>query len=383
MRILHLIPSISARYGGPGEALAGWCDGLVGLGVSVTVAGLSSPGEGPSITLDYRVERVEATRQIPYIQYSSGLASLLQRETFDLVHSHGLWTYVNYLADKLAWERRVPHIISCCGMLDPKALARSAGRKRIAAQLFQRKALEHAARLIANSEHEACDIARFASHDRVSIVPNPVRARPLAPAKGRRSPLELVAELPADARVLLFIGRLHPVKGLERLLMAWSAVQNKFPNWHLILAGPDQGGYRQTIVSYSKELQSRIHLPGQVDGHEKWALLDRADLFVMPSDHENFGIAIAEALTAGVPVITTHGTPWRDLPRNGAGWWVPADVSSIGAALDEAMGETRSVRDERSRRSKAIAMQFSVDRVSRDLLTLYENSLAHETAGRQ
>lgn len=379
MKVLHLIPSMAARYGGPGEALAGWCDGLVGLGIEVTVACLTSPDEGPSIDLDPRVQRVEINRRIPYIQYSRGLSLRLRRETFDIIHSHGLWTYVNCLASKLAEQRGVPHIISCCGMLDPKALARSGWRKRVAARVFQRNALTRAAKLVANSEHEASDIARFVSHDRVTIVANPVRPRPVLSTTTRGLEAEAIAGLPADARVLLFLGRLHPVKGVERLLQAWGRVQQKHSNWHLVLAGPDQGGYGEIISVYPQNLRANVHLPGQVDAKGKWALYDRADVFVMPSDHENFGIAIAEALTAGVPVITTQGAPWKELHEAGAGWWVAADVVSIATALEEAMYETPAERDERGRRSTAIAARFTVEQAGQDLLELYRQCLAHGT----
>src|SRR5688572_20077039 len=150
MQVLHIISSLAARSGGPVEALAGWCDGLIASGAGVSIGALDIRCRGPRAAFDPRAKMVLADCQIAAIAYGHDLARLLRREEFDLIHSHGLWQYPNYLAPSLADARRVPHIISPCGMLDSKALARSALRKRVAAAIFQRRALTEAATLIAN-----------------------------------------------------------------------------------------------------------------------------------------------------------------------------------------------------------------------------------------
>jgi glycosyltransferase involved in cell wall biosynthesis len=376
MRILHLIPSIALSDGGPIEALAGWCEGLVDLGVDVTIASVKATGKGPPIELCSKIRCIEDKECLPYVHYAYGLSSRLKSESFQLVHSHGLWTYPNYLADRLAFECQVPHVISCCGMLDPKALKRSSLRKKIAGIAFQKKALDRASMLIANSEQEHKHILQFIRHDRISLVSNPVRVRSKLQQKKYSYGDKDYVSLPSNIRVILFLGRLHPVKGIQRLLEAWSSLQNKHYNWHLVLAGPDQGNYQNAVSSYSVQFQSRTHLLGQVAHQEKWELLDRADLFVMPSDHENFGIAIAEALTAGVPVITTTGTPWRILQDIGAGWWVPCDVSSLIVALDAAMSEPDTVRIRRAQLSQFISREYEVNSVAHKLINVYEHCIS-------
>lgn len=376
MRILHLIPSISASDGGPVEALAAWCDGLVRLGVSITVAYMMDEDDQPSIALNPGIDHIEDRKCLPYIRYGTQLEFKLKKTSFDLIHSHGLWTYPNYLAAKIARERTVPHVISCCGMLDPRALNRSSYKKKIAALAFQNTALTRASMLIANSDQEVGHIHKFIRHDRIALIANPVRSRPSLPSIDDGKKVNILC-LPDEANVLLFLGRLHPVKGVSRLLEAWNVICQNHSNWHLVLAGPDQGQYQDIISSFSAQFHSRIHLTGQVDRLVKWELFDRADLFVMPSDHENFGIAIAEALTAGVPVITTTGTPWRILQDLSAGWWIPANVSSLVAALDQALSEPPSERRLRAERSKDISRDFSIDLVSRSLLRVYEKCLSH------
>lgn len=376
MRILHLIPSLAARTGGPVEALAGWCDGLLALGADVTVGALLSEDEGPRVAFAPDVKLVLAPRDIAHLYYGHGLAGLLKQEPFDLVHSHGLWTYVNYLASRLARSRGVPHVISPCGMLAAKALSRSDLRKRVALATFQRRALAEAATVVANAAPEAEDIHRTVPEAMVAIVPNPIRPRS-SNTDGAPSPaLRAILALPPEAKIILFLGRLHVVKGVDRLLEAWRRLHDHHNDWHLVLAGPDQGGFAQKVAGLDYATRARLHLPGQVSPAAKWAILERATLFVMPSDHENFGVAIAEALSAGVPTVTTRATPWQVLAEKGAGWWIAPDTEALQLTLDAAMREAPDVRISRAVAARAIAAEFEVRRVGERLLHVYEACLA-------
>jgi glycosyltransferase involved in cell wall biosynthesis len=376
MKVLHIIPSVRAQDGGPVEALAGWCDGLLALGAEVTVGTLYGPDDGPPVAFDQNVNVVLERGNIDIIRYGFRLASRLRCEDFDLIHSHGLWTHINFSADRLARERGVPHIISPCGMLAPKALARSALRKYVAAAVFQRRALTGAAMLIANSEFEARDINRAVPNARIAVVPNPVRPFTDCVTSPLRPDVQAVLDLPSERRIVLFVGRLHPVKGIDRLLAVWDGLCRRHGGWHLVLAGPDQGRFVDKVTISNPDDRARIHLPGQVSAAEKWALLGRADLFVMPSDHENFGLAIAEALVAGVPTITTHGTPWKALAETGAGWWVQADAGALGDALDEAMREAPRARRARGNLARGLAANFGVRRVGEQLIRVYSTCLS-------
>lgn len=375
IKVLHVIPSIAARTGGPVEALAGWCDGLLAFGVDVTVGALLSEDDGPRVDFAPGVKLVFARRDIAHLQYGHGLAVRLQREEFDIVHSHGLWTYVNYLADKLARARRVPHVISPCGMLAAKALSRSDLRKRLTMTVFQRRALAEAATLIANSEPESEDIVRAVPNGKAAIVPNPIRARPDRADELLRPPTREILAVAPETGIVLFLGRLHVVKGVDRLLEAWRGLHGRHPGWRLVVAGPDQGGFAQKAVNLDLGPHTRAHLLGQVSAHEKWALLERANLFVMPSDHENFGVAIAEALSAGVPTVTTHGTPWQALSTKGAGWWIPAEAEALSKALDEAMREPPATRAVRSEAARGLASDFDIRHVGERLVGVYKACL--------
>ena len=174
-----------------------------------------------------------------------------------------------------------------------------------------------------------------------------------------------------QGRHVVFMGRIHPVKGLLRLMEAWSRVSTK--GWKLILAGPDEDGHLQEVLAYAKKLgiDSQVAYRGIVEGEEKAKLLQRADLFVLPSFSENFGVVVAEALAYGVPVISTFGTPWRGLVENKCGWWVDAEPDALAGALREAMALTDEERYEMGIRGRQYARQFDWGQIAQKTADVY------------
>jgi glycosyltransferase involved in cell wall biosynthesis len=139
-------------------------------------------------------------------------------------------------------------------------------------------------------------------------------------------------------RTLLFLARINRIKGLDMLLPAWRAIQNKFPNWQLQIIGPDSNGYLQKIKQMAVELKlERVEFSGTLTGTDKLSAYQNAELFILPSYTENFGMSIAEALASGTPVITTKGTPWEILIEHNAGWWVDINVNALIECLEDAL----------------------------------------------
>jgi glycosyltransferase involved in cell wall biosynthesis len=139
-------------------------------------------------------------------------------------------------------------------------------------------------------------------------------------------------------RQLVFLSRIDPKKGLEMLISIWARLAQDYPDWELTIAGPLGDHYANSVQALAAESRApRISFAGQVSGLAKQTLLSSASLVVLPTYSENFGIAIAEALAHGTPVVTTTGTPWSDLPDKGAGWWVAPSEAPIETALRTAM----------------------------------------------
>ena len=201
------------------------------------------------------------------------------------------------------------------------ALRRSWLKKKVFWAILQGPAVRSAACFHATSEQEYRDIRRAGLRQPVAIVPNGVDIRAVS-AKPKASGL----------RTLLYLGRIHPIKGIDSLLRAWHRIASQFPDWQLRLVGPDTIGYRAELERLSTELQlPRVVFAGARYGADKQAEYAAADLYVLPSHTENFGMTVAEALAQGVPIVTTMGTPWQGVRERGCGWCVPADAAGLEA----------------------------------------------------
>ena len=174
-------------------------------------------------------------------------------------------------------------------------------------------------------------------------------AGPLPPSADRmpKGEFRRSHQLPDNRKIVLFLGRLHPVKGLPRLLRAWARIQTEKAGsqeeWILVLAGPDEGGHRRELESLVAGLgcQRSAMFVGELNDEQKWAALTAAELFVMPSDFENFGNAIVEAMSCAVPVITTTGTPWKELGATGAGWCIEPGSRRVDRGVARGIGDVR------------------------------------------
>jgi glycosyltransferase involved in cell wall biosynthesis len=251
--------------------------------------------------------------------------------TGTIIHTHGLWRMPNIYAAVAASRTGNHLIVSPRGMLGKAALQFSALEKKLFWALAQGRAIRAATCLHATSRQEYDDIRAFGLDTPVAIIPNGIdvpEARLKQPKIGR-------------FRTLLYLGRLHPKKGLGHLLDAWELIQDRHPDWQLDIVGPIDSDYaealRARIVSNGT---TRARLVGPVFGEDKLKVYREADLFVLPTLNENFAMTVAEALAQGTPVISTKGAPWGGLVSQGCGWWIDHGAEPLAATLDEAMGKS-------------------------------------------
>ncbi|MCR4307710.1 MAG: glycosyltransferase [Candidatus Berkelbacteria bacterium] len=348
MKILHTIAGIWEHTGGPAESVPMLCLELAKRGNNVRLATL----EGPLSKTVKRCGR-EGVDLLTFPKLPGQFSIALSRalpdlcKTSDIIHGHGLWLQPNWATAKNAASTKKPLVISTRGSLGPKSLRHSYWKKKVAAALFDNRSLRYASCIHATSIMEYESVRAFGLRNPVAIIPNGVEL----PTTGIRG--DFFEKFPAlrGKRILLFLSRLSWEKGLPLLAEAWEGLKREFIDWHLVIAGQGEPGYEKEIKNLfaSKGLCESVIWTGLLKGEEKWSALAAADLFVLPSHSENFGIAIAEALAIGVPVITTHGTPWSELVDKDCGWWVPVEANAIEKALREAMslpGEKRKVMGE-------------------------------------
>lgn len=324
MKLLHVVPHISAEASGPSYSVPRLCQALAAQGHSVRLSCLAAGREVSGVALEVHPQWPFAQRFAISPAHARALARAAGE--VDIVHNHSLWSMVNVAAGWVVPGKRAKLVVSPRGTLSPWALAHSRGRKRLLWPL-QRQVLARADLLHATSEAEYRDIRARGFGAPVAVIPNGIDV----PAS--------VPRVPSDAGyTLLFLGRLHPVKGLDRLLDAWASLERQFPQWQLVIAGKGEPAHEAEVKAQAARLGlQRVRFPGPLYGQDKAAAYRAADLFVLPTHSENFGMVVAEALAHGCPAIVSKGAPWSGLEQEGCGWWIEHDVPTLQASLARAM----------------------------------------------
>ncbi len=284
-----------------------------------------------------------------------------QANGISLIHSHGLWMMPNIYPARAAARAGIPHVIAPRGTLDPAALVYSACVKKAVRWLGQDAALRGATAFHATSEDEAGHIRAQGLRQPIFLLPNGIDIPDgTRPPRGAR-------------RTLMYLGRLHEKKGLDMLLQAWTALEPAHPDWDLRIIGKGtesfETGLRETVARHGL---TRVTLAGPIYAAEKLEAFKKADLFVLPTRGENFGMVVAEALAAGTPVVTTTGAPWEGLHEHRAGWWCAPHVPAIEASLGQALAMDNETLTEMGARGRAwMTRAFGWDEIGAKLVRAY------------
>lgn len=327
MRVIHVIPAITEEAMGPSYSVPRLCESLIKTGIDVRLAALDWARQ--SATLPY-LETFALGLGPRRLGVSPKMRRWLDAEAasgrVDIIHNHSLWMMPNVYPGWVCRHGRCRLVISPRGTLSAWALALNACQKKIFWHLMQASALRVAVCFHATAESEYEDIRRLGFRQPVCLIPNGID-------------VSLFEETPMGRRrQLLFLGRIHPKKGLDILLRAWQAVEHRFPDWDMQIAGPDNGGYLAEMQALAAQLRlERVVFRGPLFGEEKLRAYRTASLFVLPTHSENFGMTVAEALAVGTPVIVTKGAPWNELENRGAGWWIDIGIEPLVACLEQSL----------------------------------------------
>jgi glycosyltransferase involved in cell wall biosynthesis len=367
MRALHFIPGLDRNHGGPSYSVPRLCEALRKEGVEThihTVRGTNTPSD-PFISA--HKQDFASIPLLRALRLSANLvrAALIEVSTSDIVHTHGLWLMPNVNAGQVAAKAKRPLLVSPRGMLAPEALAFSTRKKQLFWQFLQGPAYAHAVVWHATSAAEAAEIRSFGARAPIAVIPNGVDMPTAFDTRMARE---------SKRRNILYLGRLHPKKGLSYLITAWRQVANERPDWALRIIGPDEGGHRAQLEKLVQEQGvPRVIFDGPVYGVEKALALRNANLFVLPTQNENFGIAVAESLAAGIPAIVSRSAPWPGLETDRCGWWVERGIEPLVNALREStslLDDERRVMGERGR--ALVVREYNWDKIARDMRSVYE-----------
>lgn len=375
MRVRHLSWLLSSAGGGIPPVIFASAAAQRALGLDARVLGVA----------DRASRRVEAGG-VPYaalpargpmkLGYAPSLAAVLQNDPPDLLHLHGLFTGVSHAA--LRWRRRTGRslVVSPHGMLEPWALANSGWKKRLFRFLVEDENLRRASCLHALCAPEAGNFRRLGLTNPVAVLPNGVDLARV-PAPPRRSVFDGLHPVVAGRRLLLFLARIHPKKGLLHLLDAWAAVKAEGrlepEGWLLVVAGPDQLGHAAEARARAGALglEHDVVFTGPLQGEAKWAALAAAEGFVLPSFSEGFSVAVLEAMAFRLPVLLTRQCN-LDVEALGAGLLCEPDAFSVATQLRVFLalgdGDRRSL-GEKGR--KAVEARYTWPTIARDMGEVY------------
>jgi glycosyltransferase involved in cell wall biosynthesis len=389
MRILHVVPSYlpATRYGGPLRSVHGLCAGLARRGHVVNVMTTNVDGAdilnipvGRSVSLDGVDVTYFATGLGRRIFRSPSMNVALERRIadFDIVHLHSVFLWPTTAAAAKARRLGVPYILSPRGMLVPELIQRkSTSIKRLWIELFERRNLVSAGAIHVTSELETDGIRRLGLEVRRFVtIANGVELPPPAAAK---------KDAPTDAipgPIVLFLGRINWKKGLDRLIPAMVQV----PGAQLVIAGNDEESYTPKLRALAGQngVADRTHFIGPLEGEAKWKVIATADVFVLPSHSENFGIAVLEAMACGVPVIVTPEVGLAHaIAETGAGLIVEGNPEDIGEAIRLLLTGPDLCR-QMGRAGREVAVeQFSWNTISQQMEELYLSVLEAHASRQQ
>ncbi len=362
MRVIQVVPAITEEASGPSYSVVRLSEALIAQEQEATLAALDwGPMTSPPSFLQTFHLGLGPRRLGRSPEMSRWLSETARIGAVDLIHNHGLWMLPNIYPGWVAKRYGVPLMVSPRGTLSEWAMQNGSTIKRVFWPLVQKPVLVAVTCFHATAESEYADIRRMSFRQPVAVIPNGIDIP------------DLVLKPLNESRTLLFLGRIHPKKGIDMLLRAWQAVMVRFPDWNLRIVGPDNGGYLAKMQVLAAQLRlERVVFTGVLYGEEKLRAYREASLFVLPTHSENFGMTVAEALAAGTPAIVTRGAPWAGLEQQGAGWWIDIGVDPLVACLEEALSRSPESLVEMGQRGRNwMKAEFSWARVGQRMAETY------------
>lgn len=362
MKILQTIAGFGAHSGGTSTCTYDLLTAMHKIGCDVDLLSVQADdlmGHGETW-----IKAISNDSITPY-GYSRNMNRFLRHSNYDLYHTNGMWMHCNHITCAVAREKQKPYIITPHGMLYPQAMARSAWKKQLLLQFGGvDKDLRQAACIHCTCIEEMRHYRHLGYKNPVAVIPNPV-------------PIPLfVNELQNDRSVkrIGFLGRLHPRKNVEALIEAWMALDDKVKDAKLVIMGKGDSHYEQMLKEKitSQDLKN-VEFAGFVTGREKFERLASLTALCVPSDFENFGMIVTEALSVGTPVIASLGTPWEELNTCHCGYWVKNDVQTLADTISQILNlPTEEISQMGENGKRLVREKFQDIQVAKMMSRLYE-----------
>jgi glycosyltransferase involved in cell wall biosynthesis len=358
MKVIHFIAGIDKKEGGTAEYMRLLGSELKNHVQIIVATGISS---NPIDITGVKIKFFE-TSVTRWFFMLNEFKQFLLAEKPDIVHINGIWSPQNWGFQKVAQELGIKVILSPHGMLEPWILAQNPWKKKLGLFLYQKKAIQKALCLHATAQMEADNIQNLGFKTPIYIIPNGIDLIDVKEVKQYYGTQKMV-----------FLSRIHPKKGIELLLEAWRNCNTE--GWTLEIAGNGDENYIEKLIQGAQDFKN-VNFVGAKYGEDKWDFLRSADVMVLPTHSENFGIVIAEALAVGVPVLTTQGTPWEDLEINQCGWWINLSVENLQKTIEKATHiSTNDLKKMGNQGKKLVAEKYEIKVVTTKIIELYQKVL--------
>lgn len=301
------------------------------------------------------------------------------KESFEIIHQHGIWTGASSATLIFAREKNIPTVVAPHGSLNKWVLNLSKWKKKIALASYERANLRLASCLHATSENEISDFRDFGLKNPIAYIGNGIQEKYLT-VDGNADRFRKHYGIESDKRILLFLARISPKKGLVMLINAIDSIREEFADWQLIIAGVDEFNHKKDVESLITQLhlEDKIKILGPLFDQSKNDAFEASELFVLPSHSEGSPMVVLDSLAVGVPVITTKASSWGDLNEYNCGWWTDINTSAIGNALKEAIAKSVGDLHEMGENGrKLIASKYTWRQLAQETIKLYDWLLGH------
>jgi len=367
MKLVHVTSSLVRKSAGVREVVLGLARQQIKQGVNVAVLGLDHPDwaaeAGDWAGIQTQVVPVKGLRALGY---APRMASALHALNPDIVHLHGLWMHPG--RSVLQWHRATgrPFVVSPHGMLSQVALSYGYWKKRAVSWWFQDAVFRYACAIHATSIAEQEEVRKYGLKGSICVAPNGI------------ADIEINQVGDGSGRTVLSLGRIHKKKALDQLILAWQSLEDSFPEWSLLIVGPEEQDEARLLSRMIAQAGlKRAEIRGPVYGAEKVSIMASAGIFALPTRSENFAITVAESLMLQVPVVSSYGAPWAGLETEGCGLWVPFGADAMADALRRLMSLSDDERLAMGARGRAWMLRdFSWASVCSRLQSCYDENVS-------
>lgn len=386
-RILHVVPSVGPKSAGVGTVALNLAMAQQRLGYQPQIWCHDSPEDVQWASRisgfpqsDIRTFMHEGPRFLFYSPQMEQEAAGELGQSFDVIHQHGLWTGISRVSNRWCENAKGIKVISPHGFLQSWSLNSSKWKKKLAFYGYEKQNLTGATCLHATAAAEINDFRKFGLVNPIALIPNGI-SYDWIESQGNANLFKEKFRIPREKRMVLFLSRITPKKGILMLLKSLAIIKNLLTDWIIVIAGTDEQNHRREIekVILEYKLNDTVLLLGPLFGQDKRDAFEATDIFVLPSYSEGFPIIVLEALGAGVPVLTTKASPWEELVRFKCGWWSEINIDSLTHSLIDAISLSQPELEIMGKYGRdLVASRYTWERISQQIMVLY-NWLAFQS----